>query len=315
MAKMDMQAVDSSGSSVVAASAAAPAQPRARMSSPRWGLYLLPPLAFVLFFLIAAQAPFIQSSFFKDLRLGRVGTEFTIVNYVTLALDPFYVDAAITTVRLSAIVAVLTLVIGFPVAYILARMTSWWSLVLLATIVTTSFITIVIKVLGIIIIFSANGQLNRTLLALGIVDTPITVIGRPSGVIIGLLHFTMGFAVMLLYSVIRTIPRSLEEAAQIHGSSRLRVFQRVVIPLAAPGAISAGLVVFNLCMGAFTSTALLGGGNIFTLPILIQQTVILETKYALGAAISTVLLVATLLINLLSVALIARLRASRPVRP
>jgi putative spermidine/putrescine transport system permease protein len=290
-------------------------QPNAagRMASPKWWLYLTPPLAFVLVFLLASQLPFIHSSFFKDLRLGRVGTEATIANYILLALDPFYVNAAVTTVKLSAIVAVLTLLIGFPVAYILARMRSVWSLVLLATVVTTSFITIVIKVLGLIIIFSANGQLNKTLMALGLVSAPINVIGRPSGVIMGLLHFTMGFAVMLLYGVIRTIPRSLEEAAQIHGSSRWRVFQRVVIPLAAPGAISAGLVVFNLCMGAFTSTALLGGGNIFTLPILIQQTVILETKYAMGAAISTVLLVATLLINLLSVALIARLRANRLV--
>ncbi len=284
-----------------------------RMASPRWWLYLAPPLAFVLFFLLASQLPFIHSSFFKDLRLGRVGTDVTIVNYVTLAFDPFYVNAAVTTVKLSAIVAVLTLLMGFPVAYILARMRSKWSLVLLATVVTTSFITIVIKVLGIIIIFSANGQLNKTLMALGLVSAPINVIGRPSGVVMGLLHFTMGFAVMLLYGVIRTIPRSLEEAAQIHGSSRWRVFRRVVIPLAAPGAISAGLVVFNLCMGAFTSTALLGGGNIFTLPILIQQTVILENEYAMGAAISTVLLVATLFINLLSVALIARLRANRMV--
>ncbi len=281
------------------------------MASPRWWLYLAPPSAFVLFLLVASQLPFIQSSFFKDLRLGRVGPDLTIVNYVTLLFDPFYVNAAITTVELSIIVSALTLLIGFPVAFVLARMRSRWSLVLLATFVTTSFITIVIKVLGIIIIFSANGYLNRALLALGLVSAPISIIGRPSGVVMGLLHFTMGFAVMLLYGVIRTIPRSLEEAAQIHGSSRWRVFQRVIIPLAAPGAISAGLVVFNLCMGAFTSTALLGGGNIFTLPVLIQQTVILETKYAMGAAISTVLLVATLLINLLSVALIARLRANR----
>ena len=291
------------------ASRLAPASRR----GPGWGLYLVPPLALIVLLLILTQVPFIYSSFFKDLRLGRVGTDFTIANYVALALDPFYVKAAFTTVWLSGFVAGITLLIGFPVAYILARMTSWWSLVLLATIVTTSFITIVIKVLGVIIIFSANGQLNRMLLALGIVDAPITVIGRPSGVIMGLMHFTMGFAVMLLYGVIRTIPRSLEEAAQIHGSSRIRVFLRVIIPLAAPGSVAAALVVFNLCMGAFTSTALLGGGNIFTLPILIQQTVVLETKYALGATISTVLLVATLLINLLSVALIGRLRANRLV--
>jgi putative spermidine/putrescine transport system permease protein len=137
--------------------------------------------------------------------------------------------------------------------------------------------------------------------------------GRSSGVVIGLIHFTMGFAVMLLYGVLRTIPRSLEEAAQIHGSNRLRVFTRVIIPLALPGIIVTSLIVFNLCMGAFTSAALIGGGKIYTLPVLIQQTVILETRYAMAAAISAVLLAVTLLINLVSVLLVGRLKAARRV--
>jgi len=280
----------------------------------RWFLYLLPPLLFTLVLLLGSQIPFLYLSFFKDLRLGRVGTALTLSNYIALFSDPFYRNAAWQTLWLSASVAVMTLATGFPVAYILARMKSRWSLFLLATIVTTSFITIVVKVLGIVIIFSAKGPLNRTLLWLGLISQPFTIVGRASGVIIGMMHFTLGFAVMLMYSVIRTIPSSLEEAAQIHGSSRLRVFRRVVVPLAAPGIVTTGLVVFNLSMGAFTSTALLGSGNVFTLPILIQQTVILETKYAIGASIAMVLLVATLLVNLISVFAISRFRSTRMVQ-
>jgi putative spermidine/putrescine transport system permease protein len=279
----------------------------------RWGLYLLPACLLVAVLMLLSQGPFLYLSLFRDLRLGRVGQDLTFDNYRRFVVDPFYVNAAITTLRLSGIVTVLTLVTGFPVAYTLARMQSRWSLLLVASIVTTSFITVIVKVLGLMIIFSPHSGLNRLLLALHVVKAPINIIGQTSGVVIGLLHFTIGFAIMLLYAVIRTIPRSLEEAAQIHGSSRIRVFQRVIIPLAAPGMVSAGLVVFNLCMGAFTATALLGGGNIFTLPLLIDQVVILQTKYATGAAISGVLLGMTLLVNLLSVLVTKWMRATRGV--
>ena len=77
------------------------------------------------------------------------------------------------------------------------------------------------------------------------------------------MHFTLGFGVLLLYSIIQTIPSSLESAAQIHGASRWRVYYRVIFPLSLPGITAMLLMVFNMCMGAFTSAALLGGGKVF----------------------------------------------------
>jgi putative spermidine/putrescine transport system permease protein len=272
----------------------------------RWHLVLVPSLLLSLFLLLSSQIAFLRGSFFKDLRLGRLGTELTAENYVRFFTDSLYLDSLLLTIRLSATVALVTLLIGYPVAYILARMRSRWSLVLLAAIIAASFITIVIKVLGLIIIFSSGGVLNRFLLATGFTEQPVTIMGSPAGVVVGLMHFTMGFAVLLLYSVIRTIPRSLEEAAEIHGAPRWRVFLRVVVPLSLPGIVVTALIVFNLCMGAFTSAALIGGGKVFTLPVLIQQTVIMQTRYAMGATVSAVLMAVTLLINLLSVVLLAK---------
>lgn len=278
---------------------------RVRMKA-RWHLVLVPSLLLSLFLLLSSQIAFLRGSFFKDLRLGRLGTELTAENYIRFFTDSLYLDSLLLTIRLSATVALVTLLIGYPVAYILARMRSRWSLVLLAAIIAASFITIVIKVLGLIIIFSSGGVLNRFLLAVGFVERPVTIMGSPAGVVVGLMHFTMGFAVLLLYSVIRTIPRSLEEAAEIHGAPRWRVFLRVVVPLSLPGIVVTALIVFNLCMGAFTSAALIGGGKVFTLPVLIQQTVIMQTRYAMGATVSAVLMAVTLLINLLSVVLLAK---------
>ena len=272
----------------------------------RWHFVLVPSLLLTLFLLLSSQIAFLRGSFFKDLRLGRLGTDLTAENYVRFFTDSLYLDSLLLTIRLSATVAILTLAIGYPVAYILARMRSRWSLALLAAIIAASFITIVIKVLGLIIIFSSGGTLNRFLLGTGLLERPLTIMGEPSGVVVGLMHFTMGFAVLLLYGVIRTIPRSLEEAAEIHGAPRWRVFLRIVVPLSLPGIVVTALIVFNLCMGAFTSAALIGGGKVFTLPVLIQQTVIMQTRYAMGATVSAILMTATLLINGLSVLIMAR---------
>jgi len=279
----------------------------------RWETFLIPPLVVSFLLFAIPQFVFLRTSLFKDLGLGRFGSALELGNYIQFFLDPFYLRSLGLTTYLSAVVVALTLLFGFPVAYVLARMRSRWASVLLAVIVIASFITVVIKVLGLIIIFSASGPMNGLLLALHIVESPIQMLGNRAGVVIGLLHYTLAFMVLVLFSMVQTIPRSLEEAAQIHGASRWRVFRRVVIPLALPGLIAGSLMVFNLCMGAFTSAALLGGGKVLTLPVLIQRTIILETRYGMGAALSAILLVAVLLINLLSVALVFRARGARPV--
>ena len=279
----------------------------------RWDLILLPSLVVMLLLLGASQYVFLKGSFFRDLGLGRTGDVLEATNYLRFFTDPFYLRVLWITTKVSLLATVFTLLLGYPLAYVIARMRSRWAMVLLAGVVVTTFVTIVIKVFGLIIIFSAEGPLNRFLLGLGVVDTPYSIMGTHTGVVVGLMHFTLGFGVLLLYSVIRTIPQSLEDAAQIHGSSRLRVFLRVIFPLSLPGVTVGALMVFNMCMGAFTSAALLGAGNVFTLPVLIQRTVMMEVKYSMAATQAAVLLVSVLLINLLSIYLLRRLRTARLV--
>ena len=279
----------------------------------RWEYVLLPSFLVVGLLIVASQYVFLKGSFFKDLGLGRISDTASMVNYFRFFTDSFYLHTLWITVKTSGLAALFTLTLGFPVAYLIARMQSKWSMILLAGIVVATFVTIVIKVFGLIIIFSADGLVNQALMGLGIVDTPYTIIGNQTGVVVGLMHFTLGFGVLLLYSVIQTIPRSLEDAAQIHGASRWRMHLRVLFPLSLPGVTVGVLMIFNMCMGAFTSAALLGGGRVFTLPVLIQRTVMMEIKYSMAGTLAAVLLVTVLLINLLSIYLIRRLRSARLV--
>jgi|TARA_B110000093_G_C12931277_1_gene393639 putative spermidine/putrescine transport system permease protein len=279
----------------------------------RWLAYLIPPFLITLILVTGSQYVFIQNSFYEDLGLGRTGNEFTLVNYFNFFTDPFYMRTFWVTIKVSALATIFTLFLGFPIAYVIARMKSRIAMLLLAGIVVSTFVTIVIKVFGLIIIFSANGILNTTLLQLGLIDRAYSIIGTQEGVVVGLMHFTIGFSVLLLYSVVVTVPPSLEYAAQIHGASRWRVYQRVIIPLCIPGFVVGGLMIFNMCMGAFTSAALLGGGRVLTLPVLIQRTVMMEVRYSTAASIAFVLLISVILINLISLMAIRRFRSARLV--
>jgi putative spermidine/putrescine transport system permease protein len=271
----------------------------------RWGWFLLFPLFASLALLVGSQFEFLKQSFYKDLGLGRVGTTFGFENYTRIFDSSFYMGSIRTTVELSFYAAVIGIVLAYPVAYTIARMRSRWTMVMIATILLASLITVPIKVLGLMIIFSREGALNRFLLRWHLVDSPVTILGNETGVVVGLIYYSLAFAVLLLYSVIKTISVSLEDAAKIHGCGQWRAFWKVVFPLSIPGIVAVGLTVFNLSMGGFAAAALMGGGRVLTLPVLIHRTMIVEAKYGVAATLSVVLLVLALVLNVISTIVIS----------
>jgi len=279
----------------------------------RWGLLLIVPLCFSAILLLGSQAIFLKASLFADLGFGKTASVPDLSNYALILTDRYYAGTLWLTTYISLIVAGCCVVFGFPVANILARMRSHWVGLLLSMIVLTSFVTTVIQIVGLMIIFRADGPVNQVLLGLGLADRPFSLIGTVAGVVVGLVYASFGFAVMLMYSVAKTIPPSLEEAAAVHGASPLRIFTRVVLPLSLPGVVVGFLTVFNLSMGAFTSAALLGGGRVITLPVLIQRTMLIDVKYGMAGALAAVLLAFVVILNLMSAAVLNRFRAARMV--
>jgi putative spermidine/putrescine transport system permease protein len=267
---------------------------RERTGTWRWLLWPALAVSFVLFAL--PQLFFILMSFHRNLGFGRLSTTFTTANYVRIATDPLYLSSLGLTLYLSVAVTLIALVLAFPTAYVLARVPPRWASPLISGLLISSFVTVVIRVLGLVVILSENGLVNSLLRLLG-VRAPVQFLSNRTGVLIGLLHYTLPLLVLLLFSVIQTIPVSLEHAAEIHGASRLRVLRRLVIPLAMPGVVAGALIAFNMSMGAFTSAVLLGGGRVLTLPVLIQRKIVADVDYPLGSALSTTLLVVVFVLN------------------
>ena len=148
-----------------------------------WGLVLLPPLVLSMVLLFGPQIMFLRASFYEDLGIGRLGPDFTFVNYILAFTDSFYYESLLLNFQLSASVTLLSLLVAFPVAYRIARMTSRWAMIVLAAIIVSAFLSVAIKILGMMILFAANGALNRFLLWTGVITDTIGIIGTMPGII------------------------------------------------------------------------------------------------------------------------------------
>ena len=272
----------------------------------RWSVFLWPPLLVAAVLLIVPQAAFFWMSLHKNLGMGLVSAALTLDNYRRVLTDPFYLLSLWLTFRLSLIATAIALAAAFPTAYALARTQSRLVSTLIAVLLIASFMTVVIKALGLSLVLGQEGVLNRFLQALGILSQPLPLLNNDTGVVIGLVQYTLPLLVMLMFSVVQTIPSNLEEAAELLGATRLATFRRVVLPLAMPGVIAGGLISFDLDMGAFTSAVLLGGGKVLTLPVLIQRKIALDIDYPLAACLATVLVAIVFVFNLLSLHLLRR---------
>src|SRR5690606_15684274 len=137
-------------------------------------------------------------------------------------------------------------------------------------------------------------------------------INNEVGVVIGLVQYTLPILILMLFSVVQTIPESLEEAAAIHGATRFSILRNILLPLSKPGLLAGSLIGFNMCMGAFTSAVLLGGGHVRTLPVLIENKLMESADYAMGSALSTVLLVLVFIVNLMVAGVLMRNKKRMP---
>jgi putative spermidine/putrescine transport system permease protein len=273
-----------------------------------WGTLLVPPAILSLALLVLPQASFILMSFHEDIGLGQVSETFTVANYLNIITDPVNLRSIWLTIHTSAAATAVGLLLGFPTAYALARLGGWTARLALSLILATSLITIVIKLLGLNLLLGSSGPINQFLVFIGLVAAPIALVNNQLGVLIGLVQYTLPVLILMLFSVAQTIPSALEEAATIHGATRMHTFFRIVLPLARPGLVGSGLISFNMSMGAFTSAALLGGGRVRTMPVLIQEKMMQSTDYGMGAALSTVLLILVFIINVVIATMAMRRR-------
>ncbi len=273
------------------------------MAARAYNIGLIAALLISVVLFLVPQVVFLRLSFFESLGMGLAGDTLTTVNYRAIFGDSFYLAVFLRTFELSAAAALIGLLLAYPAAYWLARLQSHAVRGLIVLLLISSFASIVVKVLGLTLILGSQGPFSTVLRWIGAESYAGALLNSNLAVVIGLVQYSLPLLVMLLFGVIQTIPRSFEEAAAVHGASDWRLFRRVLLPLSANGILTAGLIAFNMNMGAFTSAVLLGGGRVLTIPVLIQRKIILEVEYPTAAALAVILTLAVMALNIAAMAL------------
>jgi putative spermidine/putrescine transport system permease protein len=230
----------------------------------------------------------------------------TAANYLKFVTDPFYLAVLLRTLRVALLCTMICLLLGFPMAYWLARTDSRHKNLLLMLVVLPLFVGNAVRAAGWMVVFGTKGAVNSLAGALGLVRQPLTIMYTEGAVIVGVVAINLPFMVLTLQSVIEGIDRSVEEAALGLGAGPLAMFRRALLPLALPGVLAGTILCFILAMNAYATPVLLGGPRFQVMGPLVYRTFVGQNNWPFGAALAFVLMTATLGLAVVSNVLVQR---------
>ena len=260
-------------------------------------LLILPALLFFIVFFVVPTASLFGLAFNKSVAgVITLSSDITFDNFVRIFTRPIYYESILRSAGISAVVALVCLVFGYPLAYVIAKTVNPGRNTLLMILVLSSMqLDMVIRLYGLMVLLGDNGLINGALLRLGIISVPLPLMYNIFGVVVGLVQITLPFMVLSLIGIIKSIHPSLEEAARSLGASRSKAFFSVVLPLSMPGILAGTLLVFALAISSYVVPALMGGWKVMVMPIHIYQQVAETGRWQFGAAIAVVLFVTSLM--------------------
>lgn len=274
-----------------------PATRRHRLLTPH--LLALPAVLFLAVF-------FVMPLFDNGMRSIVSDEGLTLSRYVSLLTDGFYLGIIGQTVLLSAGVTVISIVIGYPVAYFLVRKAGRFAGLIIFLLIAPLLTSIIMRTFGWQVLFARRGLVNNLLVdQLGILSAPLRLTNSPEIAIAALVHVLVPFMVLSISTVLQGIDGRLEESAKILGASRLRTFWEVTLPLSLDGIGTGAILVFMIANGSFVTLVLLGGG-MQTLPLMIYQQFNTTRDFGMASAMSTILLVIAVLCLFLQLRLVRR---------
>ena len=222
-------------------------------------------------------------------------------NYVTLLTDETYARVLFNTFLVAGIVTLVSLLLGYPVAWLLVILPSRVSRWLFAILLLSMSTNLVARTYAWLVLLQRTGVINRALMAIGVTDHPIPLVNNLVGVTIGMTYIMLPFVVFPLQTRLATLDPAIMQVAAISGARPSQVFFRVLLPLSLPGIYAGGLMVFVMALGYYVTPAMLGGTSNMMLAELIGVQVQTLLNWGLGSAAAFILLSVTLLLYALYV--------------
>jgi len=261
-------------------------------------LLAVPVLVFFTFFFIVPVLTLLALAF-NPKELGSIAIKpvLTIENFKLFFSYPVYRQSLINSLWLASVTTAVCLLIGYPVAYIIARTTSKRVQAFLVILVFSSMqIDLTVRIFGYLTILGDNGLINGTLIRAGVLSRPLPLMYNSFGVIVGLVNLSLPFLILPLIGIIESISPDLLNVARLLGCNRWKGFMKVELPLSLPGIITGVLFAFAISMSSYLIPVLLGGWGRAVLPVYIYQQISNQGLWQRGAAFAIILLMANLIV-------------------
>ena len=256
-------------------------------------LLLTPSLVYLVVLCFVPDAIMLAFSVF-EYRDGVIYPGFTLEHYIKFLTDDFYLNILLRTLYLAVGVGLLTVIIGYPVAYFLVRSRSRWKGAVLMLVLMPLLASVVVRTYGWLVLLEPQGLVNQFLGFFGL--GPVTLIRNYTGVFIGLVHVYLPYSILSIVASLQSVHPNLELAAQDLGAGRFEAFRQVTLPLTMPGLVTGFALTFALTLSAFATPRILGGRTVHTTATQIYDQMLFLLNWPLAGAIVVIVLVISLLV-------------------
>ena len=240
--------------------------------------------------------------------------ELGLQNYREIFATSTYARVLYNTFLVAGVVTAVSLLIGYPVAWLLAIMPRRGAAIVFTIIVLSMWTNLLARTYAWMVLLQRTGVINKTLMNLGFISEPLPLINNLTGVTIGMVYIMLPFIILPLHATLRSIDPAILNAAALCGAGPFQSFRRVLLPLSAPGAASGALMVFVMSLGYFVTPSLLGGTSNMMLAAMIAQLIQSLLNWGLGGAAAFILLTVTLAIYALQVRFFGGAQAAQGAR-
>jgi len=231
-------------------------------------------------------------SFLKQAESWGVVYEFTLKNYLDI-LEPIYLTTFIESFKLAVLTTLLVIIIGYPFGYFMAKLSAKWRGRMMLLLMVPFWTNSLIRLYGWIIIFRANGPLDKILMFLGITQEPLKLLYTYPAVVVGMVYALVPFMILAVYSSVEKMDWSLVEASRDLGASAFEAFRTVTLPLTLPGLLSGIILTFVPSMGLFFIADILGGNRVVLVGNVIQEQLMKAHNWPFAAALAVILMLMT----------------------
>jgi putative spermidine/putrescine transport system permease protein/spermidine/putrescine transport system permease protein len=253
-------------------------------------LLLVPPSLFLLRFMFIPL--------FSILKLSFLTTDgaLSLDSYIRFFSDGVYFKVILLTLRVSFVVMLVCLFLGYPVAYAMTKCSKRVTALIMILVMIPFWTSLLVRTYAWMMLLRSDGVINNLLLKMGIVSHPLQLMNNTLGVYIGMTHVLLPYMILSLYPVLESIDENFVKAAMNLGANKYQAFFKVYFPLSMQGVSAGAILVFVMAIGYFITPALLGGSNTIMISQLIQIQVSKLLNWNFSSAVSMVLLFISLLI-------------------